>query len=86
MARMETRSADAATPASSDDDGRVVIEGVEVVPFATVVSRLCVDYPSVSVTRIETIIMREWEAFTAGRPLVVPAALEDGVREMLDQR
>jgi hypothetical protein len=83
---METRRADAATPSFSDDDGHVVIEGVEVVPFATVVSRLCVDYPSVSVTRIETILMREWEAFTAGRPLVVPAALEDGVREMLDER
>lgn len=83
---METRRADAATPASSVDDGHVVIEGVEVVPFATVVSRLCVDYPSVSVTRIETILMREWEAFTAGRPLVVPAALEGGVREMLDER
>ncbi|RKT33145.1 hypothetical protein DEU34_1735 [Microbacterium sp. AG1240] len=83
---METRRADAATPAPSVDDGHVVIEGVEVVPFATVVSRLCVDYPSVSVTRIETILMREWEAFTAGRPLVVPAALEGGVREMLDER
>ena len=56
---METRRADAATPASSVDDGHVVIEGVEVVPFATVVSRLCIDYPTVSVTRIETIIMRE---------------------------
>ena len=83
---METRRVDAATSAPSDDDGHVIIEGVEVIPFATVVSRLCVDYPNVSVTRIETILLREWEAFTAGRPLVVPAALEDGVREMLDER
>lgn len=67
-------------------DGAVMhIEGVEVTVFAAVVERLCADYPGVAATRIETILLREWEAFTAGRPLVVPVAVEAGVREILDE-
>jgi hypothetical protein len=62
------------------------IEGVEVTAFSAVVERLRIDYPDVAVTRIESILVREWEAFTAGRPLVVPVAVEGGVREILDQR
>jgi hypothetical protein len=67
-------------------DDSLVIEGVEVVPLSAVVARLRSDYPGVSIGRIESVILREWEAFTAGRPIVVPVALEEGVREILDQR
>jgi hypothetical protein len=67
-------------------DDSLVIEGVEVVPLSAVVARLRSDYPGVSTGRIESVILREWEAFTAGRPIVVPVALEEGVREILDQR
>jgi hypothetical protein len=63
-----------------------LIDGVPVVSFAAVVARLSAAYPSVTTTRIESILLREWDAFTAGRPLVVPAAVESGVREILEQR
>jgi len=90
MGRMEGIAADATgtvtSPRRLQSDGSVTIEGVEVVPFSAVVARLRSDYPGVAVTRIESILLREWEAFTAGRPMVVPAAVEEGVREILDQR
>lgn len=62
------------------------IDGVEVAVFDVVVERLRAQYPHVSAARVEAILLREWEAFAAGRPLVVPIAVEDGVREILDQR
>jgi hypothetical protein len=61
------------------------VEGVDVVAFSSIVARLRGDYPGVSTLRIEAVVIREWEAFTAGRPLVVPVAVEAGVREILDQ-
>jgi hypothetical protein len=61
------------------------IEGVDVIPFTDVVRRLRADYPAIAATRIEAVLLREWEAFTAGRPLVVPAAVEAGAREILEQ-
>ena len=79
---MHTR-ADAAARVGAGITPFVVIDDIEVVPFSEVITRLCDDYPDVSMSRIESILMREWEAFTAGRPLVVPVALEGGVREML---
>ncbi|MFG6444284.1 three-helix bundle dimerization domain-containing protein [Microbacterium sp. P06] len=77
---------DASASARGKGQTFVVIEGVEVVPFSEIVARLCADYPGVPAAKIESILMREWEAFAAGRPLVVPAALEEGVREMLGKR
>ena len=62
------------------------IDGMEVAAFDAVVTRLSAAYPGVPTVRIESILMREWEAFTAGRPLVVPIAVEEGVREILDGR
>lgn len=82
---MDDKAVDA-VPAANPPEGAVLeIEGVEVASFTAVVGRLCVDYPDVASTRIETILLREWDAFTAGRPLVVPTAVEAGVREILDQ-
>jgi hypothetical protein len=67
-------------------DPVLAIDDVEVSVFSAVVARLSADYPAVTTTRIESILLREWEAFSAGRPLVVPVAVEAGVREILDER
>lgn len=66
------------------DAGVFRIGGIDVSAFDVVVERLRATYPDIPVARIETILVREWEAFTAGRPLVVPVAVEEGVREVLD--
>ena len=62
------------------------VDGVPVASLQSVVSRLRLDYPGEDVVHIETVVLREWEAFSAGRPLVIPTAVEDGAREILDQR
>ncbi|MEW1706560.1 hypothetical protein AB0230_04875 [Microbacterium sp. NPDC089190] len=61
------------------------VDGVQVASFRGVLSRLREDYPGEDPARIEAIVLREWEAFSAGRPLVVPAAVEEGAREILGQ-
>lgn len=86
MIAMDDAAGDAAAPDASQASEFVLIEGVEVAPFTTVVDRLRSVYPHVPPARIESILLREWEAFTAGRPLVVPIAVEEGVREILDRR
>lgn len=62
-----------------------VIDGIEVASFQEVVTRLCTAYPLEDPVHVEAIVLREWEAFSAGRPLVVPTAVEEGAREILDQ-
>lgn len=62
-----------------------VIDGVRVTSFHGVVERLRADYPDEDPSRIEAVVLREWEAFSAGRPSVVPTAVEEGAREILDQ-
>ncbi|MDU0344838.1 hypothetical protein RWH44_03880 [Microbacterium sp. KSW2-29] len=71
------------TPRASD--AVQMVDGVHVASFRGVLSRLHADYPGEDPARIEAIVLREWEAFSAGRPLVVPAAVEEGAREILDQ-
>lgn len=83
---MDDNLTDARIHAPVGDPAVVVIDGVEVTSFDSVITRLRADYPSADVVRIETILLREWEAFTAGRPTVVPTAVEEGAREILDQR
>lgn len=61
------------------------VDGIEVASFRAVVARLRADYPLEDPTHVEAIVLREWEAFSAGRPLVVPTAVEEGAREILDQ-
>ncbi|MCJ1706273.1 hypothetical protein [Microbacterium sp. VKM Ac-2923] len=61
------------------------VDGVPVASFREVVARLRVDYPREDPSHVEGIVLREWEAFSAGRPLVVPTAVEGGAREILDQ-
>ncbi|MCR2784839.1 MULTISPECIES: hypothetical protein [unclassified Microbacterium] len=65
------------------DGTALSVDGVPVVSFADAVSRLCADFPQLSPARIEALLIREWEAFCAGRPLVIPTAVEEGAREML---
>ncbi len=81
---MDDNAVDAPPTAGGATPIALSIDGVEVAAFSAVVARVSADYPHVSVTRIETILVREWDAFTAGRPLVVPVAVEEGVREILD--
>ena len=70
--------------ASARADGALLqVDGVDVVSFSAAASRLAAEYPAVSSARIEALLVREWEAFCAGRPLVIPTAVEDGAREML---
>lgn len=61
------------------------VDGVSVASFRDVVARLRAEYPREDPVFVEGIVLREWEAFSAGRPLVVPIAVEDGAREILDQ-
>ncbi|MDQ1138047.1 S1-C subfamily serine protease [Microbacterium sp. SORGH_AS 1204] len=63
----------------------VAVDGVPVASFRDVVARLRFEYPGEDPTHVEGVVLREWEAFSAGRPLVVPAAVEEGAREILDQ-
>ncbi len=60
-----------------------VVDGVPVASFRRVLERLRADYPDEDPARVEAIVLREWEAFSAGRPLVVPTAVEEGAREIL---
>jgi hypothetical protein len=70
---------------SGAEPALTVVDGIEVASFHGVVARLCADYPDRDVSHVEAVVLREWEAFTAGRPLVVPTAVEIGAREILDQ-
>ncbi len=82
MGDMDDDARDAVISARSSDVVREV-DGVLVAPFREVLGRLRADYPNEDPGRIEAIVLREWEAFSAGRPLVVPTAVEDGAREIL---
>ncbi|MFS0713086.1 hypothetical protein ABC195_04325 [Microbacterium sp. 2P01SA-2] len=62
---------------------RFAIEGQVVTSFSGVVSRLAAAYPSLAVVDVERVVLREWDAFSAGRPVVVPVGVEEGAAEML---
>lgn len=83
---MDEPVVDTALASSSSESILATLTGLQVVPFDAVVHRLRLAYPGVAPARIESILLREWEAFTAGRPLVVPVAVEVGVREILDEQ
>lgn len=69
---------------SAPTDGALLqVDGIAVVSFAAAASRLAAEFPGVATARIEALLVREWDAFCAGRPLVIPTAVEDGAREML---
>lgn len=73
-----------ARPRATAVDAVQAVDGIPVASLRSVVSRLCLDYPGEDPVRIETVVLREWEAFSAGRPLVIPTAVEEGAREVLD--
>lgn len=85
MTSMDENTIEARIPAAGIDAVQTV-DGVAVASLQSVVSRLRLDYPGEDPVHIETVVLREWEAFSAGRPLVIPTAVEDGAREILDQR
>ncbi|MCY1716210.1 hypothetical protein OVA26_04525 [Microbacterium sp. SL62] len=79
---MDESASDAVSPATGADLVHQV-DGIEVASFRAVIARLRSDYPLEDPSRIEAVVLREWEAFSAGRPLVVPTAVEEGAREIL---
>ena len=68
------------------DGDALHVDGVLVVSFQAAAARLAAEYPHVGTARIEALLVREWEAFCAGRPLVNPVDVEAGAREMLGGR
>ena len=70
-------------PSVPPADDRVDVDGVESTSFVGAVARLAAAHPTVTVAEIERVVLREWEAFSAGRPLVIPLGVEDGADEML---
>ncbi|MFJ4159132.1 hypothetical protein [Microbacterium testaceum] len=79
---MDDSAPDAVAPATGADLVHQV-DGIDVASFRAVITRLRADYPLEDPSRIEAVVLREWEAFSAGRPLVVPIAVEEGAREIL---
>jgi len=69
-------------PVTSTED-RFSIEGQVVTSFSGVVARLSAALPALAVVDIERVVLREWEAFSASRPIVVPVGVEEGAAEML---
>jgi hypothetical protein len=65
------------------NEERFAIEGQVVTSFSGVVARLSAAHPSLAVVDVERVVLREWEAFSAGRPVVVPIGVEEGAGEML---
>ncbi len=65
-------------------EDRFTVDGQSVTTFAGVVSRLAAAHPDTTVTEVERVVLREWEAFSASRPLVVPVGVEEGAAEMLE--
>lgn len=62
---------------------RITFEGQVVTSFSGVVARLAAAHPALAVIDVERVVLREWEAFSASRPLVVPVGVEEGAAEML---
>lgn len=65
------------------NEDRFSVEGQVVTSFSGVVARLSAAHPSISVVEIERVVLREWDAFSASRPIVVPIGVEEGAAEML---
>lgn len=55
----------------------------DVVDFQAMVARLAVQHPGVPVARIQLMVILETEAMTGGVPVAVPAAVYDGVAELI---
>jgi len=60
----------------------VEIDGVALVGFSELVDRIAAAYPALDRSDVESTALREYEAFTGGIPLAVPAALEEGLHEL----
>ena len=71
------------TSAATPREDRFTVDGQSVTTFAGVVSRLAAVHPETTVTEIERVVLREWEAFSASRPIIVPVGVEEGAAEML---
>lgn len=59
------------------------IDGVHTVTTSMALRRLQEEFPTISASRLRRLLVAEWEASTGGVPLVVPADVEDAIRERL---
>lgn len=62
---------------------RATIAEADVVAYEAVVARLASEHPDVPVSEVEQLVLAETEAMTGGAPIAVPAAVFDGVTEVL---
>ncbi len=63
-------------------DQPVELDGVALLGFDELVDRVLAAYPAIDRAVIESSALREYEAFTGGIPLAVPAELEAGLHEL----
>lgn len=61
----------------------VEIDGTYVVDTRGALRRLGDEFPGLSAARLRVMLVAEWEASTGGVPLVIPADVEEAVRERL---
>ncbi len=59
------------------------IDGTYVVDTRGALRRLGDEFPGLSAARLRVMLVAEWEASTGGVPLVIPADVEEAVRERL---
>ncbi len=59
--------------------------GFDLIDYSAMLDRLETEFPGAPRHYIEAIAVREHEAMLGAMLLAVPAALEDGVREQLEQ-
>lgn len=59
------------------------IDGTYVVDTRGALRRLADEFPELSAAHLRVILVAEWEASAGGVPLVIPADVEEAVRERL---
>ncbi|KJL34853.1 hypothetical protein RR49_02959 [Microbacterium ginsengisoli] len=69
-----------------DSELPFVVDGYELTSYAGSVDRLLDRHPARSRTEIEAVLAREHDAFTGGRPVAIPVAVENGADEVLSLR
>jgi hypothetical protein len=59
------------------------VNGIAATSYLALIARLAERFPGRSMSEIEAVVQRENDAFTGGRPLVVPVGVETGAIELL---
>lgn len=56
-----------------------------VIQYPALIAQLVADHPTIPRSRIEELVMIEYDAITGGIPLVVPSIVLECVQEMMDR-